>query len=431
MRTLRGGIVMGKMKVAVYLFGCFFTIMGIISQAYADSAEVMPKGVFNAQVAYNPYLPISKRFNGDGDTEDVSRYFNATLNSNIFPALGALDEIMGGPGTAIIGDSVVDFKYKATEVDFRLNYGVTDRLSVGIFIPYQWLSTDLKEARLDTKNATVGKNPLFGTPDDPFGGAPIVPISLGGVPLTTQDVQHLLGRGLFINGQLAIPGYGYKRVQSWSDSGLSDIEVGARYQYLKNDNWRLAFTGGARFPTGRVDDPDNLVDLGFGTGAYALLFRLNNDYIGIKNLLLDVTIKYDLTLPDEQLKRVTSIQHPIVPLSDEERVDRNIGDIITLEGAGTYTIAEGLDVSLMYRYATKTKDHISGNRNLDYAALEFETDWKYHLFNAGICYSTIPLFQQKKFPLPLKASFEYENVFAGRNNFLKQQDFYVKLDIYF
>jgi hypothetical protein len=431
MKTSRGEIAMRKMKVVVYLFGCFFITIGIISQAFADSAEVLPKGIFRADVTTNLYFTVDKRFNGEGHTEDVSTDFNATLNSNIFPGLSPLDSLTGGPGTANIGRSIVSFNYNYTDLIFGFNYGVTDRLTVGILIPYWWQSTDVTKVHLDTKNATVGKNPFFGKPNDPFGGAPLIPISLGGIPLTTNDAQNLIGKGLYINGQLAIPGYSYKRLASWSDNDISDIEAGARYQYFKNDNWRLAFTGGVRFPTGKVDDPNNLIDQSFGTGAYALLFRLNNDYTEIKNLVLNATIRYDLTLPDEQLKRVTSIHHPIVPLTDEERVSRNIGDVLQLEGSGCYSFAKGWDLSLLYRYAMKTKDDISGHRNLDYAALAFQTDWTYHLFSAGISYSTIPLFRAKKFPLPLKASVEYQNVFAGTNNFLQQQFFTLKLAAYF
>ena len=58
---------------------------------------------------------------------------------------------------------------------------------------------------------------------------------------------------------------------------FEDLEIGGRWQYFRNETWKLAFTGGVRLPTGRKDDPENLGDVGFGTGAYALLFRLNQD----------------------------------------------------------------------------------------------------------------------------------------------------------
>jgi len=423
---------MRKTIAVGYLFFCLFFFVRMVGLSYADSAEVLPKGIFRTNIETNLYFPVEKRFDPDGHTEDVSHDFNSTLNSNIFPALSPLDNIMGGPGSAIIGTSIVSFKYNFTDLMIGLQYGVTDRLTVGVKVPYWWQKTDVNETRLNTADATVGKNPLYGTPGDPFGGAPIIPLGVGGVPLSTDDVQSLIDGGLYINGKLAIPGFKYKRIKTWSDSGLSDIEAGGRYQYLKNDNWRLAFTGAVRFPTGKVDSPDNLVDLGFGPGVYAILFRLNNDYTGIKNLVLNATIKYDLTLSDKQKKRVPSdANNPIAPVSNEEDVSRNIGDIMEFEGSGSYQFSEGWNLELRYKYGSKTRDDVSGSKNLNYKSLEDETDWTYNLFSTSISYSTIPLFKAKKFPLPVTASVSYENVFAGSNNFLKQQFFSLKLAAFF
>ena len=140
----------------------------------------------------------------------------------------------------------------------------------------------------------------------------------GTVPFTTNDIQNIL-----------IQHYGFKRIESWSGNGLSDIELGARYQYLKNDKWRLAFTGGVSLPTGETDDPDDLMDYPLGTGAWALLFRSNNDYTGIKNLILNATLKYDLYLPDKEVMRVPDdVNQPITP--NKEEVDRDLGDFIEI-----------------------------------------------------------------------------------------------------
>ena len=76
--------------------------------------------------------------------------------------------------------------------------------------------------------------------------------------------------------------YGYERFETWSDNGIGDIILGGRYQYFKNDQWRLAFTGGVSMPTGDADNPDNLLDMPFGTGTWGLVFQFQNDYIVIR-----------------------------------------------------------------------------------------------------------------------------------------------------
>ena len=413
---------MKKTTVILVVFIFFFSLM---NQVYADSAEVLPKGVSRANFTGNFYFPIDKRFGPDGDTEDVATDYNSALNTNVFPELAMVEKAFGMPtGSANIGDTVVSFDYKLDDYIFNLNYGLTDKVTVGIKIPFYRNKTDIHTAKLDTARATVGKNTELNT---------IAPLEIPGtVPFTTEDIKNLLGRGVDINndGSIDIPGYGYKRFKTWSSTEIADIELGFRYQYLKTDNWRLAFTGGVRFPTGNVDDPDNLIDLGFGSGAYALLFRLNNDYTGIKNTVLNFTMRYDVVMPDKQTKRIPdNVNQPIT--RNKENVERNLGDIVELEASGDYEFLKGLSGSMLYRYGFKQKDSISGDKGFSYSSLEDETDWTYQAFIVGITYSTLPLFIEKKFPVPLKASLSYENDFAGSNNFLKQQLITFELTAFF
>jgi len=283
-------------------------------------------------------------------------------------------------------------------------------------------------AQLDATNATLGENPFFGSSSDPYGGAPLVPISLGGIPLSTEDVQNMLGQGLFINDELAIPGFGFKRFETWSGEGIGDSELGAKYQYLKTDDWRLAFTGGVRFPTGKIDDPDNLVDYPLGSGAYALLFRLHNDYRGIKKVVFDISIKYDLVLPDSETLRITDVHHPIA--AEKEKVDRDLGDVVAVEPSVTYEFLKGSSISLLYKYGHGFKDHITGN-NGEIQAMEIDTDYSEHVFIGGLSYSALPLYLEKKFPLPLTASLSYRNRFAGTNNQFKSQYLSFLVQVYF
>jgi hypothetical protein len=401
------------------LFG--FLILRITSLSYADSAEVLPKGVFSLGAEYKYYFKIDERYNPDGNVEDVAIDYNATLDSSIFSDLSLLEPFMPPGQIPNIGKSVVSFDYYYKITEFTFMYGVTDRLSVGIMIPYWWVKNEVK-AKLDTSKATVGKSSI-GT----GFGMPLVPLAGGGpfgdaVPLVKEDVQDLLGKGLDVNndGIIDISGFGYKRFETWSDSGVGDIDVEFRYQYLKTANWRLAFTGGVRIPTGQITDPDSLVDRPLGTGAYALLFRLNNDYTGIKNLVLNATVRYDLYLPAKETLRIPDdVNRPIT--TNKEEVDRNIGDVIELEASGKYDLFKGFSLSALYKFGFAQKDRVSGNRGFAYESLELETNYTEHVYIIGLSYSTIPLFLEKKFPFPLTASISYRNRFAGSNNALRSQ----------
>ena len=411
-----------KKGVMICLLALFFS--QLYSLAFADDAEVLPKGVFRLGVETEFYFPVEERYNPDGDVEDVAVDYSKPLDSNVFPDLGLIEQAFGMPsGSATVGSSVVSFEYQFILTDFSLAYGLTDRLTVGIILPYWWQENKVK-AELNNTAATVGKNAAANM---------LLPLGVPGtVPLTTDDVQNLLGKGLDINGDgtVDIPGYGYKRVETWSGSGIADIQIGARYQYLKTDKWRLAFTGGVTLPTGEVDEPDNLVDYPFGDGAYALLFRMNNDFTGIKRLLLNATLRYNLILPDKETKRVPdSVDQPIT--LNKEKVDRNLGDIFEFEASAKYELAKGFDISALYKYGSKQKDDISGDKGYAYKSLEDETDYTEHIFIVGLSYSTVPLYMEKKFSVPFRASLSYRNRFAGSNNVLKSQYIKAGLQVFF
>ena len=390
------------------------------SICYADNAEVLPKGIHSVTLNGKFFFPVDERYNQDGNEEPIAADFNRPFGG---PAFGL-------PAGAIIGDSVVSFEYDATIVEFIYTYGLNEKLMIAVFAEY-WDLENKVNAGLDTTNATLGKS---STGVD--FGFPLVPLAGGGpfgdaVPLTTQDGQDLIGNGIDVNGDgvTDVPGYGYKPVGTWSDSGISDIEVGLRYQYYKTEQWRLAFTGGVRVPTGREDDPDNLVDFPFGAGAWALLFQFQNDFLGFENIVLNATFRYDLFLPDEKVMRIPDdVNQPIT--RNKEKVDRDIGDIIELEASGTYNFWNAFTFSLLYRFGYKMENKISGNLGFAYDQAEAETNYKEHVGIAGLSYSTIPLVQAEKFPIPLRTTLSYRNRFAGEN-ILKSDYIGLLLSVFF
>jgi hypothetical protein len=391
----------------------------------AEDAQVLPKGVFRVSTDGRFYWPVDKKYDPDGHLEDLAADYNQRiLDSTAFPALTDVENFFNmPPGSANIGKSLVSFEYKFTDLFLTLMYGVTDRVTVGFTLPYYWQKNNVR-AKLDTLNATVGKNQALNT---------LAPLTVDGtVPLTTRDAMNLIGHGLDINGDgtIDVPGYGYKKFATWSERGIGDLEVGTRVQYFKTDTWRLAFTGGVRFPTGKLDDPDNLVDLDFGSGAYALLFRFNHDYEVVKNLVLNGTLEYDLILPEKVTLRIPDdVNQPLT--LNRERVRRDIGDIIGLKVSAGYSFWKGFTASVLYHFEGKWEDNVSGNRGYNYRSVEEETDTQSHVYVLGLSYSTLPLFLEKKFPIPLCVTLAYRDRFAGRNNALDTQYIHLGLQVFF
>jgi hypothetical protein len=131
--------------------------------SWAGDAEVLPKGVLKLDVESKWYFPTTKRFNPDGALEDVAIDFNTSLDSHVFPGLRQLESAFGLPsGFAKLGDSIVALKLEFIDLLVALQYGVTDRLTLGVLVPYYWQKSQVS-ARVDTSRATVGKNAALNT----------------------------------------------------------------------------------------------------------------------------------------------------------------------------------------------------------------------------------------------------------------------------
>lgn len=107
-----------------------------------------------------------------------------------------------------------------------------------------------------------------------------------------------------------------------------------------------------------------------------------------------------------------------------------MGDKFEIETEGIYDFFDGLSFSLLYKYAHKFKNHVSGNRGFNYESLEDETNFQEHVGIVGLWYSTFPLYLAKKFPIPMIAGLSYRDRFAG-TNLLKTQYISLSLAIYF
>ncbi|RJQ44422.1 MAG: hypothetical protein C4538_10330 [Nitrospiraceae bacterium] len=445
------------MKITVPVAAALACVLLVPVVGFADTAQVLPRGVYNIDATYYHYNDIDERYDPDGEPEDIAVNYNTNLNSSVFGDLGTLEAAFAAtpfafPASgATLGNSEVDFNFVYRWWEFAFSYGITDNLSIGVLIPYNYSKNEVK-AKVNNENANVIKNPCFNSASAEcaaFAGATSIPNTTALLPrsiestlgvfgitgdfrLTTEDVQGLLGSGLDLdsNGTVDITGFGYKRVETWSDSGVGDIEVLAKYKFYDKDDWRFAATGGVRLPTGEVADPDSLVALPMGDGQTDIIVRLFADYNGIKNLFLNTTLRYDIQLPDSEEKRVP--QDINLPLTDrKETVDRDLGDIFEAEVFGDYSITKEISVGAKYVYTAKMRDKVDGSGNAMYSSLEEETDLTSHMYIITLGYSTIQKYLDKKFPVPFTASLAYRNRFAGTNNTTKSEYVSANISVFF
>ena len=335
------------------------------------SESLLPRGVWYVSADARFSFPITQCFTPDGGTEDLAADFNRDLNSTFLPDLRLVEAAFRlPPASATFGRSSVEFEQHIQLYTVEAAYGLTDRLSMGMRMPY-WTQQIKVKAALDNRTATVGFNPAV-----PGGVAPLgVP---GTRPPTTEDIQALVQR------------LGFRRVEDWSDASFSDSFGGLKYQYYRSEHWRFAVTGRVRFPTGKWDDPNNLVDYPTGYGAWGLNLLLHQDFVwhtsgrvprlGVLppgGVVLNTTFHYEAIFPDTKPFRVCHIHQPLCPDFDPH-VRRDVGDIVEAQVAGTVGLLPGLTLTPLYTYTHKFQDQFRGDRGFNYRQLQVETDVDAH-----------------------------------------------------
>lgn len=382
----------------------FSLALNLPSPAFADNAAVLPQDVSRGYWDFYRYQPTTQRYNADGDLEDLAHpYTNAPLDSNVFPILALFG------ANATLGDVAIDYEYDIDVLDLGYSYGLSDRLSIGVHIPYYWITNNVDTA-LDTSNATVGLNP--------GAGPALIPIASGGIPLTTDDVQNLVESE-----------YGFSRIDTWQREGIGDIELGAKYQFFLEQRSAFAITGGLRIPSGYEDDADKLDDVAWSFGNYALLLRLHYDYLignrdrqspsrlhqlapAAGDIVLNLTFRYDHMLPDDKIMRIGDTSDQILT-TNRERVDRKLGDIANFEVSMKYHFSSAVALAATYTYGFKAKDDIDGDNGFNYSSLEADTDSREQIFIVDLSYSTLAAYRDKKSAAPMEFSLAYRDRFKA------------------
>lgn len=404
----------------ILITGLFIVMLSLPYPVFADSARVLPKGRSAVGLTFYNYFDITQVYDSDGNAKDLGDAYNRSLDSTVFTDLAGLDPFVAD-GTATLGDAVVDFTREYRWWEFYYSYGINDKLSVGILIPYNVTENNVS-AFLDTSTSDVGANPAYTlagfNPADPTT-YPVIPVAFGGQPLDIDDIYALIGPGLDVDGNGSIEGpepvgFGYDIIENWSGSDIGDIEIGAKYQVYNEKPWRMAVGGGLKLPTGEKDDPDNLMDIAPGDGQTDILLSFHTDYLGVKKLFLNATLNLEIQLPNKTTLRVPD--DPDVPLtSNKEKCDQDLGDIVELELYGSYSFSREWSLGLKYEYAKKFKDRIKGDLGYAYSSLEDSSDSTSHKGIVSVNYSTVQAYLDGDASIPFDVGLAYRDRFAGTN----------------
>jgi hypothetical protein len=213
----------------------------------------------------------------------------------------------------------------------------------------------------------------------------------------------------------------YTGVDSWRYVNFADVIAGVTFDIIppaeqaQDLDFTLQGESFVSIPTGHVDDPDVLADVGIGTGAWGFGLGLTPSYTWSPlNFSLESNVM--AYLPSQQKMRIPEVDETIIPAARRSRVQVQTG----LDWGITAVLDAKFDwFQPQYRLAWKRheRDHIKGNLSGNYEMLMDSTHKQQFEHAVWFYFSTIELFKQKQFPLPLRLKIAGNQILKGFNSF--------------
>ncbi|MCZ6918252.1 MAG: hypothetical protein O7I93_15870 [Gemmatimonadetes bacterium] len=221
-----------------------------------------------------------------------------------------------------------------------------------------------------------------------------------------------------VNGVLAGQGFAAAPLAFNRQTKLGDIEVGARFGLLTGTSARAVLVSTVRLPTGRPAQADNFVDIGTGDGQTDIEVGLEATFEPGRAVGLSFAVSYTLQLPHQLDRRVTTPSAPLVPVTRQIPVTRDLGDIIRLSAYPTLRLAEGFSVFALVSYYHKAADSFrhpgaapTDPLLMDLSPLAVKTKQTALSFGGGIAYRSAMDGSGRK--LPIEAGLNYRAAFSG------------------
>ncbi len=418
----------------------FFSVISGLSTFAAEDARVLPQGRFRLSFGHAQSGSVSNKFTREGDIESLTQPYNLTLDSTNLRSfdhqLSSLIDVLNSTGLRydatkkdeasrglsfdpekpLLGDALqrgalsVDGEGFRSQEILSLQYGLTDRISVGFLIPI--VQTEVK-----IRGEIQGENTARSIYNSFIANDPSLLGSFNDVPLALS----LIGESDTDTLQDLVMARGYERIENTNEAGIGDVGIGGRWLWWKSEGSRAgdalgAFQAAILAPTGRLSRPAEITRFDIGQGAWELQAAQVFNYTPWSLLTLTAAGHYSHRLPSRRLKRVRNTIDDFIPdASTEELVDMNLGDKFwaSLGARLQWTKAFSMDCGIEAYW--KAADRYQGTRDKDYTYLSEDTDSYTETLQIGASYSTIPAFLASSFPLPMDATLNYYWIPRGTN----------------
>lgn len=207
---------------------------------------------------------------------------------------------------------------------------------------------------------------------------------------------------------------GYQPLGNWQGSGYGDMETGVMINLVDKGYTGFLYYPGVIVPTGRVDDPDILQDVGFGDGQWDLFNEIGTGYVVNDSLSFGTTLRYTYQHPGKREMRVPGSRE--YTLSDQSAdFEFKYGDRINYMLNMTYSMNDWLSFTPIYRYMRQQSTKYDSDFGEADSILGYNTDKYEHQAQLTTTVSSIQPFLKKKFILPAQINLNLVQTVSGKN----------------
>lgn len=381
----------------------------------AETAKVLPKGIFRARLVGVQTEQIGESINNDSQLEPFANSLNTTVtvgdltnkDPRVADLVSALNTIQPGLGNNLMNSNLYsDMSLNVTTILPALEYGMTEKLSLGIRLPVVTRRVDANFSANSINNATYAAAQTGGL-------SPALTAALAQFGAQSFDTA-MFAKTIFTDK-------GYEAPGSYQKTEIGDLEFGGKYNFFSNSFFYATTQLGARAPTGSTPSMTNIFDKGTGGGAWAIGLSMYQEYFPINRVSFGAMQKVSHYFPDTADRAVPKNAADALPSllpqdHQVQRVTRSQGDKLETELSTTlHFFNSDLTTWGAYQFMTKGGDNYSGPGNLYYDGLAKNSSLLSHSAEIGVGYSTINAYRKKEFSVPGQIELTYNSTLGGRN----------------
>ncbi len=378
------------------------------SISFAQYYDTLPKGVRLISTRFIQ-SEVSSSYNQSQSESPYTYQINTDIenledidNEFVQDALKVFEEYPEAYSKLSLGNHKIDADAEVNVDVYAFGYGITNRVTAYIGLPIY--KADVHVNYKQTKNnsnqevaETLQK--LYG---DDWAQ------TLGNAMENFYNLDDTTIQSGIVNS------LGYEELGDWSGNGVGDVELGVMYNFSRTSRYGFMATTGLVLPTGYVDDPDIIQDIGFGDGQLDAFLEFGGGIFLRDNIVFNAWTRYTYQFESEKELRVPYSNE--ISLSDEkDTFNEKLGNKVDVGFDTEFFITDWLKFQpgFIYKYTEKAKYESKNKKANEYLANN--TDSESQSIKLLTQLSSVNLFKRDKFVLPAQINFSIQKMVRGRN----------------